>query len=212
VHYVSGHSVDRDDRASFGNGPNEALLRQARAHSGATARLVTPNAECPVCQQPVFFYQNAHGSRVFFDELGPPWPKHPCTSVTSDTPEPATLIVPTYEDLRSQDQFEFIQIWAGDDADLSFKKKFQAARWDIAVVSACYSNGNATVLVLNGEGGYRYFFAPALQTLSLSQGDLITLAGNRISFISGADLKPVEMGLERASARRVLHRVVGIDE
>ncbi|MXP29702.1 hypothetical protein GRI58_12875 [Porphyrobacter algicida] len=27
----------------------------------------------------MFFYQNLYGSRVFFDELGPPWPKHPCT-------------------------------------------------------------------------------------------------------------------------------------
>jgi hypothetical protein len=27
----------------------------------------------------VFFYQSADGGRVFFDELGPPWPKHRCT-------------------------------------------------------------------------------------------------------------------------------------
>ncbi|MGV4413723.1 hypothetical protein [Chryseobacterium sp. T1] len=38
-----------------------------------------PNAKCPVCLANVFFYQNHYGSRVFFDELGPPWTKHPCT-------------------------------------------------------------------------------------------------------------------------------------
>ncbi len=38
-----------------------------------------PNAHCPVCGAPVFFYQSPFGGRVFFDELGPPWPKHPCT-------------------------------------------------------------------------------------------------------------------------------------
>jgi len=38
-----------------------------------------PNARCPVCSENVFFYQNHHGSRVYFDQLGPPWPKHPCT-------------------------------------------------------------------------------------------------------------------------------------
>jgi hypothetical protein len=27
----------------------------------------------------VFYYCNEHGSSVFFDSLGPPWPKHPCT-------------------------------------------------------------------------------------------------------------------------------------
>ena len=38
-----------------------------------------PNARCPVCCMSVFFYQSPYGCRVFFDELGPPWPKHPCT-------------------------------------------------------------------------------------------------------------------------------------
>ena len=39
----------------------------------------SPNARCPVCQDSVYFYQSPEGGRVFFDELGPPWPKHPCT-------------------------------------------------------------------------------------------------------------------------------------
>lgn len=43
------------------------------------AAMTTPNARCPVCGASVFFYQNSVGSRVFFDSLGPPWPKHPCT-------------------------------------------------------------------------------------------------------------------------------------
>jgi len=41
--------------------------------------LTIPNAKCPVCGCRVFFYQNEYGSRVFFDNLGPPWPKHRCT-------------------------------------------------------------------------------------------------------------------------------------
>lgn len=41
---------------------------------------VYPNAKCPVCGAPVFFYQNSYGSRVYFDKMGPPWPKHGCTS------------------------------------------------------------------------------------------------------------------------------------
>jgi hypothetical protein len=40
---------------------------------------VNPNAKCPVCGDAVYFYANEHGSRVFFDDLGPPWPKHRCT-------------------------------------------------------------------------------------------------------------------------------------
>jgi hypothetical protein len=40
---------------------------------------VNPNARCPVCGAAVYFYQSPYGGRVFFDDLGPPWPKHPCT-------------------------------------------------------------------------------------------------------------------------------------
>lgn len=48
------------------------------------AAWVNPNAMCPVCGQVVYYYQNNAGSRVFFDELGPPWPKHPCTDNKRD--------------------------------------------------------------------------------------------------------------------------------
>lgn len=40
---------------------------------------VNPNALCPVCGADVYFYQSPYGGRVFFDDLGWPWPKHPCT-------------------------------------------------------------------------------------------------------------------------------------
>ena len=49
------------------------------------ASFTIPNASCPVCGASVFFYQSPSGGRVFFDELGPPWPKHPCTDNSSST-------------------------------------------------------------------------------------------------------------------------------
>jgi hypothetical protein len=62
---------------------------------------LNPNARFPVCDDAVFFYQSEFGGRVFFDALGPPWPKHPCTdhspaasnrspSVTSDNAKQPT--------------------------------------------------------------------------------------------------------------------------
>lgn len=50
---------------------------------------VDPNARCPVCGADVFFYRSPYGGRVFFDVLGPPWPKHPCTD--NGVPPPARL-------------------------------------------------------------------------------------------------------------------------
>ncbi|MPW37307.1 hypothetical protein [Vibrio sp. B1Z05] len=38
-----------------------------------------PNAQCPVCGAMMFYYEHSNGAKVYFDVLGPPWPKHPCT-------------------------------------------------------------------------------------------------------------------------------------
>ena len=54
-----------------------ACLRNT-AQTVAGGSYVTHNAFCPVCSARVYFYQNAFGSRVYFDDLGWPWPKHPC--------------------------------------------------------------------------------------------------------------------------------------
>jgi hypothetical protein len=54
------------------------LKRNGASRLGSSC-FVAPNATCPVCKASVYFYANSNGSRVFFDELGPPWPKHPCT-------------------------------------------------------------------------------------------------------------------------------------
>jgi len=56
---------------------NKSQITSLPHHSYDT--FVNPNAHCPVCGIPVFFYQSESGSRVFFDELGPPWSKHTCT-------------------------------------------------------------------------------------------------------------------------------------
>lgn len=37
-----------------------------------------PNAICNYCGEKIFFFQNIYGSKVFFDSLGKPWPKHKC--------------------------------------------------------------------------------------------------------------------------------------
>lgn len=47
---------------------------------------LTPT-KCPVCSRPVFFVRPYAGGAVWFDELGPPWPKHGCFN----PPKPATM-------------------------------------------------------------------------------------------------------------------------
>lgn len=79
---------------NYGSGVTSREIEAARAYEQAKAaeqRLVTalrpfttPNARCPVCGAQVWFYQSPDGGRVFFDDIGWPWPKHPCTDHTSD--------------------------------------------------------------------------------------------------------------------------------
>lgn len=56
---------------------------------------VNPNARCPVCGANVFYYQSPYGGRVFFDELGPPWPKHPCTDTYVASGNRSPILPPT---------------------------------------------------------------------------------------------------------------------
>ena len=86
--WIPGHSVVRDDFSKSSGYSRSASEIELSRYGGinnftkrysATARFIKPNARCPVCGEEVYFYQNSYGSRVYFDELGPPWPKHPCT-------------------------------------------------------------------------------------------------------------------------------------
>lgn len=70
--------------------------------SGRLARYETytcPNCTCWICGAKVFFYQSPFGGRVFFDELGPPWPRHACFAKTDSAlikaPEPSGYILPS---------------------------------------------------------------------------------------------------------------------
>jgi hypothetical protein len=66
-----------------------AASRNARLERGISLFTYTiPDALCPVCGMQVFFYKSPSGGRIFFDELGPPWPKHPCT----DNGRPVRLV------------------------------------------------------------------------------------------------------------------------
>lgn len=47
------------------------------ALTGEKSRFSSPNSKCPQCGVPVYFYRN-NESAVYFDKMGPPWPKHAC--------------------------------------------------------------------------------------------------------------------------------------
>lgn len=58
----------------YGNGPH-----------GVHCRTVTVPLRCRECRERIFFFQCSHGSRVLFDDLGPPWPQHDCDRRWAET-------------------------------------------------------------------------------------------------------------------------------
>lgn len=69
-----GYSYARGASSSSADGFDWTRSRPATLES-----FINPNARCPVCGADVFYYRSPYDGRVFFDALGPPWPKHPCT-------------------------------------------------------------------------------------------------------------------------------------
>ena len=121
---------------------------------------VNPNAHCPVCGAEVYFYQSPYGGRVFFDELGPPWPKHPCTSSDDSSVR------------RTVRDFEFEQLFPAADPQIEtstqrenpepsvnlpvvrFKPNreipgWRKAGWSPLLLSKAYATGSGIVIDCN---------------------------------------------------------------
>src|ERR1700730_3238154 len=119
-----------------------SLLKRnaARSISGC---YVNPNAKCPVCGDAVYFYANEHGSRVFFDDLGPPWPKHPCTE------NPSEPVTPRGAPIRRRRGMMQELITAANTAGL-FKNKVFGRRipeeWTLLVVVSVDRTGDENVV------------------------------------------------------------------
>jgi hypothetical protein len=57
----------------------ETMERPSPRWAAGTVESYTRHTNCPVCGEPVWFYRSPYDGRVFFDNLGWPWPKHDCT-------------------------------------------------------------------------------------------------------------------------------------
>jgi hypothetical protein len=172
------------------HGDAVSLLKRnlARSISGC---YVNPNAKCPVCGDAVYFYANEHGSRVFFDDLGPPWPKHPCT----DNPrEPAPPQGPPMRRTRGMTQ-ELIT--AANTAGL-FKNKVFGRRipteWTLLLVVEVERDGEENAITaefLDSQSGETVQFRCRSTEPVLESGDFVNMKGDEISFVHKGTLIPI---------------------
>ncbi|SFO95689.1 hypothetical protein SAMN04488060_0962 [Qipengyuania nanhaisediminis] len=77
--YMDGRPTPIHQNGGWCSGTKPNKAPRNRGWFRTPEAFTDPNALCPVCGASVFYYQNSFGSRVFFDDLGWPWPKHPCT-------------------------------------------------------------------------------------------------------------------------------------
>lgn len=75
------------------NGSVYPIYSESTAESveGYTVNNTYPT-KCPGCGADVYYYQSKSGGKVFFDELGFPWPKHDCDALLEIITEELELI------------------------------------------------------------------------------------------------------------------------
>jgi hypothetical protein len=161
----------------------------------ATACYVNPNATCPVCGEQVYFYSNDHGSRVYFDELGPPWTKHGCTiqerqiSSTTDAQSSGPAVRPQAERKTLVDAAECVGMLKG-------RSLWNDSRnWELFVVTEVSTSGSTIVHgeSLSGDFGKKTSFEFNASASIILVGDLFSRLSERISFIRRDNFDPVEI-------------------
>jgi hypothetical protein len=152
---------------------------------------VNPNAKCPVCGDAVYFYANEHGSRVFFDNLGPPWPKHPCPD------NPREAVTPRGAPTRRARGMMQELITAANTAGLFKNKVFGRrilAEWSLLLVVEVERDGDENTAIaefLDSESGETRQFKCRSAEPVLEPGDFVSMKGSEISFVHKATLIPV---------------------
>jgi hypothetical protein len=222
LHWVDGHDVDRSiwSRGSGGSSHFASLLSNTRAGTSFSATFVNPNAECPVCGAAVFFYQNAAGSRVFFDELGPPWPKHPCTDNSGNgrrrnrTNQERLAPYP-----RDTEEAKSIERWL-EHAGLSpledFHSKYGLSPWVAYVLEGPLKQGKQKVLVLRKlsepRAASKRVYVLVKQRLSgVGRGDIVFYYKGWLSYLDADHLHSTDVeGTRLKGASAAVDALLGI--
>jgi hypothetical protein len=219
-HWVEGHWVERDAWDRSDGTFYCRVLAAYRADERATARYVDPNATCPVCGASVFFYQNEFGSRVFFDELGPPWPKHPCTDNSGVSRPISKGKTRTEPELRLRSEANTISDYlkeAGVDLVARFKRGYGHAPWNLYRVAGRFRAPGATLLVLTepfgaGDAQLKYVSAQKIPAV-VQTGTSVYLKRGRLSYFDVRVMEPREMQVAPLRAAADFARsLIGSDE
>jgi len=157
---------------------------------------INPNARCPVCGAAVFFYANAFGSRVYFDDLGPPWHKHPCT----DNPNKRIENHPVYTEAPRRRAAGITQelIEAARKAGAFHAPANEGGRWHLLIVVTVERRGMKNTLVVEhlatDDAQQASVICHSDQPI-FEIGDFLSRQGDRFSFFDKATMSPASFNL-----------------
>lgn len=160
--------------------------------TGFTSCFVNPNARCPICRQAVYFYANSYGSRVYFNELGPPWPKHECTDNPRNTGG-GRFSGPTKRSISQITEIITADREAGTHYTGSRNKP--TSDWILhVVVDAVFENGTLWVATesISTPERTRQTFSVRCSEKILDEGDLVSVRDGIFSFIRRDTLEAIE--------------------
>lgn len=186
-----GARIDRSLVAADLRLRDARLLLERNAVRTVSACYVNPNARCPVCGDAVFFYANRHGSRVYFDELGHPWAKHPCTDNPQRRMAAGSAVVGP--PVRRARGLALELVGAGGAAGLFDTPGSGHAGWRLMVVVSTKHRDNRHVVVAEGvdrdhvQATFSYLAPDPL----IGAGDFVSVKGHLISFLHPETLAQV---------------------
>lgn len=153
---------------------------------------VNPNAKCPVCGAAVFFYANAAGSRVYFDDLGPPWHKHPCTD--NPTRRIREHVAFTGAPVRRAPGITYELVEAARTAGTFGNAHGKGGRWLLLVVVSVNRRGKLNTMLaehLESDNSQRITVTCQSDAPMFEIGDFLSMRGNHFSYFDKASMQPV---------------------
>jgi hypothetical protein len=175
---------------------SSAVLAQHRvSETRSVACFVNPNATCPVCGEPVYYYQNSNGSRVYFDDLGWPWPKHPCTN-NSSARSGAVGTAKFPNEMRDRKTSETI-LSAAHEQSVVFKRTLESDGWLLGVViKVTFFDGISEVFVsFLEEERPPAKFRCEITSPFLKPNSIIAYKGDIVSLPDASSLEPITINV-----------------
>jgi len=169
-----------------------------------------------VCGEDVFYYQNEFGSRVYFDELGPPWPKHPCTDNSAfQCPEKGRFINFVNPTLRDRESIAELCSWfepASWDPEEVFRQKYGAKPWGCWEVLRRVKGAGKSLLILSAiDSDKTMYLAAERLPRTITIGSMVFYKRLRLGYFDAQSMGPRECSVERLGAKEFVETQFGLE-